>query len=76
MQRYMTKCNIVTQVHPRATEFAFISRADKDKMNIGFVEENGGRAIISDLPTGVSTIFPHALVCHILDPITPSFISI
>jgi len=72
----MTKCNINTQVHPRATEFAFISRADKDKMNIGFVEENGGRAIISDLPTGVSTIFPHALVCHILDPITPSFISI
>jgi len=65
----MKACSInLPHVHPRASEFAFISRADKDKMTIGFVEENGGRDLTVDLPTGVSTIFPHALVHFEINP--------
>lgn len=37
-------------VHPRATEFLYLMEGDF--LRVGFVEENGGRAIINDLSAG------------------------
>lgn len=46
-------------VHPRATEFTYVIEGEKVQM--AFVEENGGRLISNDLTKGQAAFFPKGL---------------
>ena len=42
--------------HPRATEILYV--IDGDDLQVGFVEENGGRVLLNRISTGDATFFP------------------
>jgi oxalate decarboxylase/phosphoglucose isomerase-like protein (cupin superfamily) len=50
----------VPHSHPRATEILFV--IDAEDLQVGFVEENGGRFIVNRISTGFSTFFPRGLI--------------
>jgi oxalate decarboxylase/phosphoglucose isomerase-like protein (cupin superfamily) len=47
-------------IHPRAAEIVYV--IDGDDFEIGFVEENGGRAITNRISTGFTTFIPRGLI--------------
>ena len=53
-------CGIVLpHIHPRATEMIY---AIQGRFQVGFVEENEGRAIINDIGEGETHFFPQGLI--------------
>ncbi|XXQ37876.1 Cupin type-1 domain-containing protein [Plasmodiophora brassicae] len=55
-------------IHPRATEFSFISKAPTSPMMVGVVEENEGRTLGQPVSAGSVTLFPHAMVHFEFNP--------
>jgi oxalate decarboxylase/phosphoglucose isomerase-like protein (cupin superfamily) len=54
-------CGINTpHIHPRASELLYA--IDAEDLQVGFVEENGGRVIVNRISTGFSTIIPSGLI--------------
>jgi oxalate decarboxylase/phosphoglucose isomerase-like protein (cupin superfamily) len=48
------------QVHPRASEILYA--IDAEDLQVGFVEENGGRVLVNRISSGFSTIIPRGLI--------------
>jgi oxalate decarboxylase/phosphoglucose isomerase-like protein (cupin superfamily) len=47
-------------IHPRASEILYA--IDAEDLQVGFVEENGGRFLVNRISTGFSTITPSGLI--------------
>ena len=47
-------------IHQYATEIVYV--IDAEKLQVGFIEENGGRIIVNNISTGMVTFFPTGLV--------------
>ena len=46
--------------HPRATEILYV--IDAESLQVGFVEENGGRVLVNQISSGFTTFFPRGLI--------------
>ena len=51
---------ILPHVHPRASELVYAISAAS--LQIGFIEENGGRTLVNNITTGMTTIIPTGLM--------------
>ena len=57
---FLGPCALNTpHTHPRATEFNFVVNGT---LQAGFLEENGARFIMNDVPAGSATIFPKGAI--------------
>ena len=58
---HLEACSInLPHNHPRATEILYA--IDADNLEVGFVEENGGRVLVNNIKTGFTTFFPRGLI--------------
>ena len=63
---FLGPCALNTpHTHPRATEFNFVVNGT---LQAGFLEENGARFIMNDVPAGSATIFPKGAIHFEMNP--------
>ena len=47
-------------LHPRASELLFV--IEGENLQVGFIEENGGRTILNNIEAGHATLYPKGLI--------------